>query len=119
MTILSPTDLNEPSSPKVRIQHTRRYPFFFLIEEFLFPNTIGLFALNYWLYLLMDLNQTRTYSWESVVLTFLYRGMCETSHPNKKVLAGCNFLLQVSGYCRLGYIALKNENLLQFLSGKK
>jgi len=104
-------DLNEHSPLEARIQHTRRY-LRWLIGELLFPNTTRLFVHNSWLYLLMDFYQTRTYSRGSSVLTFLYRGMCEASHPDKKALAGCNFLLQVLGYCRLSYIASKNENLL-------
>ena len=87
------------SPPKIRIQYARRY-LLWLIGGFLFPNTTGMYVHNSWLSLLVDFNQTRTYSWGSAVLAFLYCGMCEASHPTKKGLPGCNFLLQVWGYCR-------------------
>jgi len=111
-------NFNEQSPPEVKIQHTRRY-LLYLIGGFLFPNTTGLFVNNSWLYLLKDFNETRKYSWGSAVLTYLYRGLCEASHPNIKALAGCHFMLQVWGYCRLSYIAQRNDNPLQWLLGLK
>jgi hypothetical protein len=111
-------DFNEQSPPEVKIQHTRRY-LLYLIGGFLFPNKSGLFVHNSWLYLLIDFNETRKYSWGSAVLSYLYRGLCEASHPNVKVIAGCHFLLQVWGYCRLSYIAPRNGNPLQWPLGLK
>ncbi|XP_039690395.1 protein MAIN-LIKE 2-like [Medicago truncatula] len=111
-------NFSEQSPPEVKIQHTRRY-LLYLFGGFLFPNTTGLFVHNSWLYLLMDFNLTRNYSWGSAVLTYLYRGLCEASHPNIKALTGCHFLLQVWGYCRLSYIAPKNDNPLQWPLGLK
>jgi len=51
------------SPPKIRIQYARRY-LLWLIGGFLFPNTTGMYVHNSWLSLLVDFNQTRTYSWD-------------------------------------------------------
>ncbi|XP_039684471.1 uncharacterized protein [Medicago truncatula] len=111
-------NFNEQSPPEVKIQHTRRY-LLYLFGGFLFPNTTGLFVHTSWLSLLMDFNETRRYSWGSAVLAYLYRGLCEASHPNIKALNGCHFLLQVWGYFRLSHIAPRNDNPLQWPLGLK
>ena len=87
--------INEQSPPEIKIQHTRRY-LLYLIGGFLFPNTTGLYVHNSWLYLLRDFNETRKYSWGSAVLAYLYRGLCEASHPNIKALAKIALILDIS-----------------------
>jgi len=111
-------NFNDQSPPDVKIQHTRRY-ILYLIGGFLFPNKSGLFVHNSWVFLLRDFNETRLYSWGSAVLAYLYRGLCEASHPKIKAITGCHFLLQVWGYCRLSHIAPRNDNALRWPLGLK
>jgi hypothetical protein len=54
--------LIEDSPFEYKIQCTRRY-ILWLIDGFLLPNSTGYYVHNYWLPLLADFEQTKTYSW--------------------------------------------------------
>ncbi|KAF1899611.1 hypothetical protein Lal_00019739 [Lupinus albus] len=88
-------------------QHARAFNLR-MIGGFIMPDTSGLrFHLMY-LPLLQDLSETYQYSWISIVLECLYRGLCRAALISRQIDIGeCLLLLQSWVYDRISILAPK------------
>ncbi|KAF1859051.1 hypothetical protein Lal_00000875 [Lupinus albus] len=77
-----------------------------MICDFLMPDTSGSRVHLMYLPLLEDLSETFKYSWGSIVLACLYRGLCRAALINRQIeIGGCLLLLQSWAYDRIPMLA--------------
>ncbi|XP_047267778.1 serine/threonine-protein phosphatase 7 long form homolog [Capsicum annuum] len=77
-----------------RVHRISRLYMLLILGAILFPNTSENRLSLQFLYFLVDLDETGTYSWDSAVLAYLYHCLCQISIDGKK-LGGFVPLLQV------------------------
>ncbi|KAF1877992.1 hypothetical protein Lal_00041741 [Lupinus albus] len=107
--------LPDDADDEVVEQHARAF-ILRMIGEFLMPNTSrSRFHLMY-LPLLDDLSETFDYSWGSVVLACLYRGLCRADvFKDQKEVGGCLLLLQSWAYDHIQILApMLHDNTLRY-----
>lgn len=105
--------LTDESTEEEKIMKTRCY-IMILFGNFLFPETTGNSVNMMYLPLLRNLNKTRTYSWGSAVLSYLYSALCKCAQKDTCSFFSCAFLLQAWGWSRMPMLAPVNNRLFRF-----
>ncbi|KAM3336986.1 serine/threonine-protein phosphatase 7 long form [Capsicum galapagoense] len=72
-------------TPDDRVQRIARIYMLLILGAILFPNTSWNHLSLRFLYFLVDLNETGTYSWGSAVLAYIYHCLCQISIEEKNL----------------------------------